>query len=51
MKDIIACFFYLLMVTLYFWGFVLLLLNDKPILGYSFIGFIIIASIHIKIKN
>lgn len=51
MKDIAACFFYLLMISSYFWGFVLLLLNDKSVLGYSIIGFLIIASIRIKIKN
>lgn len=51
MKDIIACFFYLLMIASYFWGYVLLLLNDKSVLGYSIIGFLIIASIHIKIKD
>lgn len=51
MKDIVVCFFYLSMVTLYFWGFVLLLLNNKSVLGYSIIGFLIIASIHIKIKD
>jgi hypothetical protein len=51
MKDIAACFFYLLMIASYFWGFVLLLLNDKSVLGYSIIGFLIIASIHIKIKD
>lgn len=51
MKDIAACFFYLLTVASYFWGFVLLSLNDKSVLGYSIIGFLIIASIHIKIKD
>lgn len=39
---------FILMIASYFWGYVLLLLNDKPIIAYSIFGFLFIGLFDFK---
>lgn len=39
---------FILMIASYFWGYVLLLLNDKPIIAYSIFGFLFIGFFDFK---
>lgn len=48
MKLTLVAVAFILMIASYFWGYVLLLMNDKPIIAYSIFGILFIGCFDLK---
>lgn len=48
MKITYVAVAFILMIASYFWGYVLLLLNDKPITAYTILGILFIGFFDFK---